>query len=86
MQVVVQDVDSNLEQKMGTALRPAHLLFLDEPFGDDLIDRRLGEAGRYALATTIPLAVVHDGVGVSSDDCATRCPRRPCEIAAGDNL
>lgn len=33
MQVIVEDVHSNLEQKMGTALRPAHLLFLDEPFG-----------------------------------------------------
>jgi hypothetical protein len=26
------------------------------PFGDDLIDRRLGEAGRHALAATISLA------------------------------
>lgn len=67
VQIAVQDVDSDLQQEMGAALGPAHLLFLDEPFGDDLIDRRLHEAGRNAFATAIPFTVVDDSVGIPGD-------------------
>ena len=54
MQIVVQDVDSNLEQKMGAVRHPTHLLFLEEAFGDGLIDGRCHETGRNALASSFP--------------------------------
>ena len=49
---------------MSTPWGPTHLLLFDEPLGDNLIDGRLDEAGRGALPTAIPLAVVDDGTGI----------------------
>ncbi len=44
---------------------PSHLLFLDETFGERLIDWQFDKTGRDSFATAIPLAVVDDLTGVA---------------------
>jgi hypothetical protein len=43
---------------------PSHLLFLDHPFRDNLIDRRLDKPSRDPLPGAVPLAVVGHGICV----------------------
>ena len=42
-ELVVEDAGADLEQQVGAARGPAHLLFLDHALADDLVDRGLGE-------------------------------------------
>ena len=45
---------------MGTAWGPSHLLFLNKPLSDELVDRRFHKPRRYALPAPMPLPVVDD--------------------------
>src|SRR6185295_19392184 len=45
---------------MGTLLRPAHLLFLDEALADHLVHRRLHKRRRDYLAVPIAVAIVRN--------------------------
>ena len=40
--------------------RPSHLLLLDEPLADDLVDGRLDKAGRDGLAVPMTISVIRD--------------------------
>ena len=42
-QITIEGAGPNLQQQMGAALRPAHLLFLDHPATDHLIHGRLNK-------------------------------------------
>jgi hypothetical protein len=66
-ELVVEDAGADLEQEVGAAGCPAHLLFLDHAFGDDLVDRGLCERGGDGLASTVAFPVVGDPVGVDAD-------------------
>ena len=45
---------------MCTSHRPSHLLLLDEPLADDLVDGRLDKAGRDGLAVPMTISVIRD--------------------------
>ena len=45
---------------MCTGHRPSHLLLLDEPLADDLVDGRLDKAGRDRLAVPVTISVIRD--------------------------
>jgi hypothetical protein len=45
---------------MCTGHRPSHLLLLDEPLADDLVDGRLDKAGRDRLAVPVTIGVIRD--------------------------
>ena len=51
-ELVVEDPGADLQQQVGAAGCPAHLLFLDHALADHLVDRRLGERGGDGLALT----------------------------------
>ena len=70
VQILVEDPRPGLQQKMGPAQRPLHLLFLDESSADHLVDRRLHEcrANRFPLPST--LAEVRDELAVIADVCS----------------
>ena len=44
-----------------------HPLLFHESFGHKLVDGGLYEAGGNTLATSVPLAVVDDGIGIVVD-------------------
>jgi hypothetical protein len=43
---------------MSSAWGPSHLLFLDEPLRDELVDRRFHKARRYPFAIPMTLPVI----------------------------
>jgi hypothetical protein len=55
---VVEDSGADLEQEVGTARGPTHLLLVDHAFADHLVDGRLDERGGDGLAGPMTLAVV----------------------------
>ena len=57
-ELVVEDAGADLEQQVGAAGCPAHLLFLDHALADDLVDHGLGERGGDGLASTLAFPVV----------------------------
>ena len=57
-ELVVEDAGADLEQQVGAAGCPAHLLFFDHALADDLVDRGLGERGGDRLASTLAFPVV----------------------------
>jgi hypothetical protein len=60
----VQDVDANIKEALDGVTIPPHLLLLDHPLGDNFIDRRLGEPGRYSDSHPVAFAVVRHRVRV----------------------
>jgi len=58
---------------------PSHLLLLDHPLGDELVDRGLDERGGDSFLASIPLAVVRDGAAVV-DDVPAELGERPVEL------
>jgi hypothetical protein len=69
VQILVENPRPGLQQKIGPAQRPLHLLLLDESYADHLVDRRLHEcrANRFPLPST--LAEVRDELAVVADVC-----------------
>src|SRR5260370_26169145 len=67
VQILVKHLRPGLQQKMGPAQRPLHLLLLDESFADHLVDRRLheGRADGFPLPST--LAEVRDELAIIAD-------------------
>ena len=59
-QLVIEHAGSHLEQPMCTGHRPSHLLLLDEPLADDLVDSRLDKASRDRLAVPMTISVIRD--------------------------
>jgi len=57
-ELVVEDAGADLEQQVGAAGCPAHLLFFNHAFGDGLVDCGLGERGGDGLASTVAFPVV----------------------------
>ncbi len=53
-ELVVEDAGADLEQQVGAAGCPAHLLFFNHVFGDGLVDGGLGERGGDGLAMICP--------------------------------
>src|SRR5450631_1136853 len=45
---------------MRTARGPSHLLFLNKPLGNELVDRRFHKASRNTFSTSMTLPVVDD--------------------------
>ena len=66
-ELVVEDAGSDLEQEVGAAGCPAHLLFLYHALADDLVDRGFGERGGDGLASAVAFPVVGDPAGVGGD-------------------
>jgi hypothetical protein len=66
-ELVVEDAAADLEQEVGAAGCPAHLLFFDHALADDLVDRGFGERGGEGFASTLAFAVVGDPLGVGAD-------------------
>jgi hypothetical protein len=58
--VTIQDPRPDLQQQMGAALRPGHLLLLAEALADYLIDRRFHEAGANPLSGPVALPIVRN--------------------------
>src|ERR1039457_5273118 len=59
-QLLIEHAGSDLEQPMCTGHRPSHLLLLDEPLADDLVEGRLDKAGRDGLAAPMTIGVIRD--------------------------
>ncbi len=59
-QVIVQDPRADLEQPMRTLRGPPHLLLLDHPLADHLIDGRFRERRRDPLPMARPIPVIRD--------------------------
>ena len=81
VEIVVEDLGADLEQEVRSAGCPAHLLFLDHPFADDLVHGGVDERVGDRLAAAVALAVVGDpgGVGV---DVVLELRRGPCTACA----
>ena len=76
----VEGSGSGLQQHVGAAPGPLHLLALGKALADHRVDRALGYRRRDALASAEPLAVVDQAAGVRPDvDCELL--RRPGELA-----
>jgi hypothetical protein len=58
--LLIEHAGLHLEQPMCTGHRPSHLLLLDEPFADDLVDSRLDKASRDWLAVPVTISVIRD--------------------------
>ena len=52
---------------MRSPAAPPHLLSLDHPLADYLVDRRLRRSGRNLLAVAPPLAEIWDQIGIVVD-------------------
>jgi DNA-directed RNA polymerase subunit RPC12/RpoP len=59
-EVVVENTGPDLQEKVGAAERPPHLLLLDHTAADDPVDGTLGGGGGDRLAAAVALAVVRD--------------------------
>jgi hypothetical protein len=57
----------DLQQKVGAALAPAHLLFFHKPFADHLVDGRFCEPGRDGFSLPVPFTVIGNKGAISSD-------------------
>ena len=57
-EVVIEHPGTDLEEQVRTTWAPAHLLFFDHAFADDLVDRGLDECGGDDLTGPTALAVV----------------------------
>jgi hypothetical protein len=66
-QFVVEDAGADLEEEVGSAWGPAHLLFLDHAFADDLVHGGLDEGAGDGLPGAVVFPVVGDPVGVGPD-------------------
>ena len=66
-QFIVEDLGPCLEQEMCSTEGPLHLLFLDEPSADYLVDRRLNECCADPFALSPSLAKVWDELAVVLD-------------------
>ena len=67
VEVAVEHPRPGLKREVGTAASPAHRLSFREPLGDDLVDRAFYEAGRDALSSPVPLAIVDDAGRIAAD-------------------
>jgi len=65
--IPVQHLGPDLQQKVGAALAPAHLLFFHKPFADHLVDGRFCEPGRDGFSLPVPFAVIGNKGAISSD-------------------
>src|SRR5664279_5845048 len=63
-ELVVEDAGADLNEQMGTAWGPAHLLLLYHALADHLVHCGLGERGGDGLAGAAAFAVVGDAPGV----------------------
>src|SRR5271156_705447 len=70
VQLLVEDPRPGLQQKMGPAQRPLHLLFLDESFANHLVDSRLHEGRADRLPLMSPLAEVRNELAIIADVCS----------------
>src|ERR1017187_3793409 len=62
---------------MCTGHRPSHLLLLDEPLADDLVDGRLDKPSRDRLAVPVTISVIRDrrlAHLTMHGDCIDECP------------
>jgi YD repeat-containing protein len=66
-EIVVQDLSADLQQQVRSPRSPTHLLLLDHPLADHLVDRRFRERRRDPLAVAIPVPVVRDRRSVDFD-------------------
>ena len=60
LQLVIQNLRTHLDQKVGTLLRPLHLLLLYHPFTDYLVHRGFDECCRDPLLIAIPFPEVRN--------------------------
>ena len=51
--VLIDDLKTYLEEQASACLRPAHLLFLDKAFADDLVDGGLDKCGCVRFQNTL---------------------------------
>src|SRR5216683_3766011 len=79
-EVVVQDACADLEQQVSASGCPAHLLLLDHPLADDLVDGGLDERARDGFARSEAFAVVWNPRAIGSD-VAARTNRHVVSVA-----
>ena len=60
----IQYVNANIDEMLYGVTIPPHLLFLGHALRNDLVDRRLGEAGRYPGSCTVAPAVIRHRIRV----------------------
>jgi hypothetical protein len=65
-ELVVEDPGADLKQQVRTAVCPAHLLFFDHAFADDLVDCGLDERGGDGFPGAAAFSVVGDAPGVGA--------------------
>jgi hypothetical protein len=63
-QLLIEHSGPDLHQPMCAVRRPPHLLLLDEPLADHLVDRGLDEPGGNWLAVSVTIGVVRDRLQV----------------------
>ena len=63
-QRLVENVNADVGELLDCVPVPSHLLLICHPFGDDLVNRRFSEPGRYSGSIPIALAVVWHGIRV----------------------
>jgi hypothetical protein len=61
---LVQNPNSDVQRLIRTSGRPPHLLPLDQPFADHLVDGRFHKSGRDQLAMSATIRVVRNRVQV----------------------
>jgi hypothetical protein len=59
-QLMIEHMGPDLQEPMRALRCPPHLLLLDEPFADDLVDSRLDKASRDRLAVPVTISVIRD--------------------------
>lgn len=62
--IVVEDLGTDLQEKVSATGRPLNLLFLDHPFAQHLVDCRLDKAHGDTLAAAIPFSII-DEIGAT---------------------
>ena len=65
--LAVQHPCANLQQEMGAAWGPLHLLFFHHALAHDLIHRRFDKARADTLAVVVALAIIRNKPGIVAD-------------------
>jgi hypothetical protein len=81
----IEHMNANVEKPLDGIPVPSHLLFLDHPFCDNFIDRRLDKPRRDPLTGAVPLTVIGHGVCVQFQ-IADRLQQRVREFLQGGDV
>jgi hypothetical protein len=72
---IIEHMPPHLEERVGAAIGPLHLLPLHQAFADHLIHRRLGHSGRDRFPVAVPIPIIRY-VRLVRRDVAPKLPDR----------